>query len=205
VAAGVIGARRTAAAVLLLLLALVPAAPGGAGAAAEGEGARATPAAADPAERAAPPVSLRIETIGVEAPVETREIEGGALQDPTGPWVVAWYRETARPGESGNAVMGGHVDYWTTGPAVFADLGHLAEGAEIAVATADGGEHIYAVDWLELVPLAELTPEDLRRIVGPTARPSLTLLTCGGAFDPARGEYEARLVVRATRLPGLGG
>ena len=150
-------------------------------------------------ERRPAPVTIRIEAAGIDAAVETSEIVDGALTDPSGPWVVAWYRETARPGESGNVVMGGHVDYWGTGPAVFYGLGTLARGAEIDVTDADGAVYTYVVEWVKTYTAADLTVEQLREIVGPTEHPGLTLITCGGEFDYERGEYLSRLVVRARR------
>lgn len=150
--------------------------------------------------RAPPPVAIQIAAADVNGPVETREIVDGALQAPSGPWTVAWYTQTARPGEAGNVVMGGHVDYWDTGPAVFFGLSRLKEGAEIEVTDAAGKPYRYAVDWVRTYAVADLTPDQLREIVGPTADPSLTLITCGGEFDAARGEYLRRLVVRAVRL-----
>jgi hypothetical protein len=156
----------------------------------------------DVSGRAPPPVVIQIDAAGVNSPVETREIVDGALTAPSGPWVVAWYRQSARPGESGNVVMGGHVDYWTVGPAVFSGLGTLAEGEEIKVTDAAGNAYTYAVEWVQAYPVADLTHGQLRQIVGPTEEPSLTLITCAGVFDHDRGEYLTRLVVRAARAEG---
>jgi hypothetical protein len=154
----------------------------------------------DVGRRAPPPVVIQIEAAGVNSPVETREIVDGELAAPTGPWVVAWYLQSARPGESGNVVMGGHVDYWTVGPAVFSGLGTLATGEEIEVTDAADTAYAYVVEWVRAYPVADLTPGQLREIVGPTEKPSLTLVTCTGDFDRDRGEYLMRLVVRATRV-----
>jgi hypothetical protein len=156
----------------------------------------------DVSDRPPPPVAIQIDAAGVNGPVETREIVDGVLAAPSGPWIVAWYQQSARPGESGNVVMGGHVDYWNVGPAVFAGLGTLEEGAEIEVTDAAGSAYHYAVAWVRAYPVADITPDQLREIVGPTAEPSLTLITCGGDFDRDRGEYLLRLVVRATRVEG---
>src|SRR5215211_9044752 len=40
------------------------------------------------------PVSITIEKAAVDAVIEVREIVDGLMQDPTGPWVVSWYKET---------------------------------------------------------------------------------------------------------------
>ena len=151
-------------------------------------------------DRPPPPVAIRIDAAGVYSAVETREIVDGELAPPSGPWVVAWYLQSARPGESGNVVMSGHVDYWNVGPAVFAGLGTLEEGEVIEVTDAAGTAYDYAVAWVRTYPVDALTPTQLREIVGPTAEPSLTLITCSGDFDRDRGEYLMRLVVRAERI-----
>ena len=66
--------------------------------------------------------------------VETREIVDGVMQDPTGPWVVSWYKETGRLGvPDENVVMAAHVDYWDVGPAVFYNIRVLAEGDVVDV------------------------------------------------------------------------
>ena len=48
--------------------------------------------------------------------------------------------------------------------------------------------------------LAELISAAIQEIVGDTGQESLTLITCGGVFDPATGEYLERMVVRAVRV-----
>jgi sortase (surface protein transpeptidase) len=156
--------------------------------------------AGDEDRRAAPPVAILIPAADVNGLIETRGIVDGELVAPSGPWVIAWYEQTARPGEPGNMVMSGHVDYWNVGPAVFASLGHLEAGAEIDVTDAEGSRFVYVVEWVRRYPVADLTTDDLREIVGPTDTPSLTLITCGGAFDLQQGGYLQRLVVRAARV-----
>ncbi len=147
------------------------------------------------------PTALRIEDAGIDAQVQPLQIIEGVMQNPSGPFVVGWYEQTAKPGSDGNAVMAGHVDYWNVGPAIFYELprGTVAEGAEIVVIGGDGNEYVYEVEWQKLYNLDELTPEIINgEIVGPTDTPSLTLITCGGEFDPITAQYLSRYVVRAT-------
>jgi hypothetical protein len=156
--------------------------------------------AVDGAGRTPPPLALRIDAIGVDAVVEAGDVVGGALSEPSGPWVVRWYRETARPSERDNMVIGGHVDYWNVGPAVFWRLGSLLPSAEIDVTDMANSHFVYVVSWLKTFSALDLTTQQLREIVGPTPFPSLTLITCTGAFDSAAGRYPSRLVVRASRV-----
>jgi LPXTG-site transpeptidase (sortase) family protein len=149
--------------------------------------------------RGVEPIALTIEAVGIDAQVEVSDIVDGVMQDPRGPFVVSWYQETARPGETdkGNVVMAGHVDYYTVGEAIFWTLKDIGEGDELVVTGADGSTFTYEFEWIESYPVAELTPETIQEIVGPTEEQVLTLITCGGTFDPVSGEYLERTVVRA--------
>lgn len=142
----------------------------------------------------AKPITLTIDTIGVNAQIETIEIVDGVMQDPTGPWVVSWYKETARPGDEGNVVLAGHLDYWDVGPAVFYSIGSLRKDAEVRIAGDDNQSYVYLVDTVDLYD-AENAPID--EIVGDTDEPALTMITCGGPFDYQTGHYLQRTVVRS--------
>ena len=79
-----------------------------------------TPTAPAPA---ALPARLVIPRIGVDAPVTVKGLDpNGVMQNPNGPEDVAWYDFTSRPGQGGNAVFSGHLDYHDCGPAIFARL-----------------------------------------------------------------------------------
>ena len=150
--------------------------------------------------RGAAPVAIWIDKAGVDAPVERGDIVDGVMQNPSGPWVVAWYDDLAAPGEGSNTVLAGHVDYWDVGPAVFWNLKDLVPGDTIRLTGEDGRVFEYAVEWSKLYDVAtELTPQVIQEdITGPTTRESVTLITCGGPFDPTTGQYLQRLIVRAT-------
>jgi len=143
------------------------------------------------------PLGIAIPNAAVDAPVETVQIVDGVMQNPTGPWVVSWYEQTAKPGQGGNAVMAGHVDYWDVGPAVLYNLKNVVAGDEIFVVADDGTTVTYEVDWMQTYEMATITPEQIQEIVGPTDGEALTLITCGGEFNAAAGEYLSRTVVRA--------
>ena len=154
----------------------------------------------EPVEGVAP-IALQVDSVGVDAPIELGAVVDGAMQDPSGPWVVAWYDQLGKVGEGGNIIMAGHVDYWNVGPAVFWDVRNLPAGDVIRVVGEDGKNYEYAVQWIERYVAAELTPEVIQNdIVGDTGEETLTLITCGGTFDPATGEYNERWVVRANLI-----
>jgi Sortase domain len=145
------------------------------------------------------PVGLAIETAGIDAGIEALRVVDGAMQDPSGPWVVAWYENLGSLGAIGNVVMAGHIDYWNVGPAVFYNLSTLEPGDEIVVTGDDGEAYPFAVEWVRQYDSASIP---LAEVAGPTAEQSVTLITCGGAFDYVNGLYLQRTVVRANRAGG---
>ena len=168
----------------------------------------AAPAEEEPQPEGFAPVEMQVESVDLAAPIEIGAIVDGAMQDPTGPWVVSWYDGLGLVGEGNNVVMSGHVDYYNTGPdgtpgpAVFYDIPNLAPGDVIRLIGENGENIEYAVEWAQEFDVAtELTPEVIQNdIVGDTGQESLTLITCGGEFDAATGEYLKRWVLRANQI-----
>lgn len=143
------------------------------------------------------PVQMQIPDAEVDAEVEVRTVVEGAMQDPTGPWVISWYDTSVNAGAKGNSVYSGHVDYWEVGPSVLRNVANLGEGAVIDVVGGDGTVYSYSLEYIERVTVADLTPDDMNNIVGPTDYAALTIITCGGEFDYDRGEYKQRDIIRA--------
>ncbi|MET7834829.1 class F sortase [Micromonospora sediminicola] len=157
------------------------------------------PGAAGPALPRSTPVRVVIPRIGVDAdivPVATDD--DGALEVPPleRPEVAGWYHPGPAPGESGNAVLVGHVDS-QHGPAVFFDLGRLRPGDTVRVVRADGRTAVFTVDGVGAYPKQRFPTE---RVYGGGAASRLRLITCGGRFDPRTGNYPDNIVVFATAV-----
>jgi LPXTG-site transpeptidase (sortase) family protein len=153
-----------------------------------------------PATTGVRPVAIQIPQAKVDSEVEVTEIVDGVMQNPSGPFVVAWYKETGKLGENNaNVVMAGHLDYWDVPQAVFYHLGDLKKGDKIEITGANKEQYDYKVDWVRNYKTAELTSKAIAEIVGQTDGETLTLITCGGPFDFQNGVYLERMVVRATR------
>ena len=105
---------------------------------------------------------------------------------------VGWYADGVRPGEPGDAVIDGHLD-WYTGPAVFARLHRVRAGDVVEVELAGAGAVRYRVTRAVIYP-ADRPPADLFSRTGPAR---LTLITCAGRWDGR--DYTERLVVDAER------
>jgi sortase (surface protein transpeptidase) len=138
--------------------------------------------------------TLRIPSIGVVANIEnvglTIHHEIGV---PSRIGDVAWYRNSPAPGLPGDAIIDGHLD-WYTGPAVFQNLGKVAPGAMLEVDYRDGAVVRFRVYRVLTVP-SNQPPADLFATSG-AAR--LSLITCAGTWDGR--QYSKRLLVEATAL-----
>ena len=152
---------------------------------------------ARPAADVALPVGLEIPAIGLRATVGAvgRDADGAIAVPAPGPGSggrAYWYRDLARPGADGPAVIVGHVDSRTGGPAVFYRLGELAPGDAVTVRRADGTSVRFVVQALGRYPKSAFPAQS---VYGDTPMPTLRLITCGGGFD--RGSYVDNLVVFA--------
>lgn len=147
------------------------------------------------------PSNIVVNAAGINADIETLNIVNGVMENPTGPWIVAWYQQTATLGEPGNMVLAGHVDFWDVGPSVFFNVRDLKQGDAIVITGEDDRTANYAVEWVDTFELEALTSGKLQEVVGPTDYQALTMITCGGEFDYVNGEYLSRMVVRAAYVP----
>jgi hypothetical protein len=142
------------------------------------------------------PVRIQVPAIGIDAPLVRLGLDrGGALQVPGRSELAGWYVGSARPGERGPAIIAGHVDS-VSGPAVFYRLGALRPGNAIRVRRGNGSWIGFRVRRVERWPKAHFPTAE---VYGATRRPTLRLITCGGAFDAASGHYLDNTLVFATR------
>jgi hypothetical protein len=108
---------------------------------------------------------------------------------------AAWYDLGPTPGESGPAVIVGHVDYRSLpgGRAAFFALGATRPGDEIDIDRADGTLAAFTVDSVQRV---QKTHFPTQAVYGPIDYPSLRLITCGGTFNKTSG-YTDNVIVFA--------
>jgi sortase A len=148
-------------------------------------------AMAEPERPVHEPSRLRIDRIGIDAPVEPVGATADGTMDIPRDWRNGgWYKPGPKPGERGNAVIAGHLDS-QTGPAVFWRLKDLEKGDEVIVTDAAGVERAFTVVGVELYD-AEAAP--LERIFGDAWGAYLNLITCDGDWKDGEG-YSDRLVV----------
>lgn len=140
------------------------------------------------------PTELLIPAIGVATSVVSLGLNPDqTVQVPSDPSKAGWYRFGATPGAPGSAVIVGHVDS-LSGPAVFYRLRTLARGAQITVVRSDGTRTRFVVRSVTTYPNNRFPATAVYRNQG---TPALTLVTCGGGYDKAKGGYQANVVVSA--------
>jgi Sortase domain len=140
------------------------------------------------------PKRLRIPSIAVDTPLEYLSRDrAGHVEVPRHWQRAGWYRDGARPGEPGAAVLLGHVDS-PFGPAVFAGLSTLRPGARVLVDRADGSTVAFRVTRVEL-----RSRKDFPRVqvYWPTLERELRLITCGGSYVKSAGGYQSNVIAFA--------
>jgi sortase family protein len=140
------------------------------------------------------PTRIGIPRIGVDASIVAVGVEPGtnSVEIPDIDH-VGWYRFGPSPGQTGSAVLVGHVD-GSGRRGIFWRLGQLTPGDTFTVDYAGVGPREFRVTGREQVPKTEL-PADLFSRAGP---PRVALITCGGAFNRATRHYVDNVVIVAT-------
>lgn len=141
------------------------------------------------------PTELVLST-NTEVPVTvSRTGSDGLLEIPTNVRRAGWWDGSAKLGDPlGSIVIAAHVDSLTQGLGVFAQLLSAHPGDHVTL-NAGRLNQRYTVVRARLVPKASL--RSTSPLYSAPSQPRLVLITCGGAFDPARGGYQDNFVVVA--------
>jgi sortase (surface protein transpeptidase) len=147
---------------------------------------------------AATPTAIRIPAIDVSAPVNTVGLNRDHTMQVPAPGPLynqpAWYRYSPTPGQLGPSVIIGHIDSARDGPSVFFKLGALTPGEQIQVDRTDHTTATFEIDAVRSYPKKSF-PTTV--VYGPTSQSALRLITCGGSFNRATGQYRDNTVVFA--------
>jgi LPXTG-site transpeptidase (sortase) family protein len=142
--------------------------------------------------RPRPGIPLRLLLPSIQ--VDTEVKPGGLVDGPTGepewetlPFVATHYPMLGPVGSQGNAVISGHVVTLREGN-VFRDLYQVELGQPIEVFTEDS-RFTYVVEEIKLVPPTAV------EVMAPSEDARLTVITCGGTFDPRTRTFSDRLIV----------
>ncbi|MFE9182989.1 class F sortase [Micromonospora harpali] len=144
-----------------------------------------------------PPVRLRIPAIDVTARVDPVGVNPRTDEFEVPPSVdrIGWYRYG--PGlsaDAGSVVIAGHVDSAEQGRGAFFRLRELDRGDTVTATGGDGTTREYRVVAREEYAKTKIP---LDRYFARDGSPRLTLITCGGPFDPQTRRYRDNIVVTA--------
>ncbi|MGB3859884.1 MAG: class F sortase [Ornithinimicrobium sp.] len=150
----------------------------------------------------APPTTVSIPAIGVSSVIDPMGLNAdGSLEVPArGPSYdhAGWFTGSPPPGDSGPAVLLGHVNGRGGAPSVFSRLSELDVGDTVSVSRSDGSTTTFEIY------RAEQYPKDAfptTAVYGDTAGSELRLITCAGAWDAEVHHYQDNTVVYARLLP----
>jgi len=139
------------------------------------------------------PVRLVIPSIHLDATIESRGLDASRNLDTAQDFEhAAWYDRGPAPGQPGNALINGHVNWWT-GDAVFMRLKQVRIGDRIQVVRADGTSVFFIVNGRRTVAATARVAS----LFAPSPTALLTLITCTGVWNPLTMSDTQRLLVSA--------
>ncbi|NJC86892.1 class F sortase, partial [Planosporangium mesophilum] len=142
------------------------------------------------------PVRLSIPTIDAQStliPLNLNPDHTVQVPPLTNPAQAGWYAPGPTPGETGASVILGHVDGYDE-PGIFYHLRDLHPGDPILITRKDATTTRFTVYRTEQAPKTNFPTT---KVYGPTTRPELRLITCGGTFDRQTGNYLDNIIVFA--------
>ena len=139
-------------------------------------------------------------TMGKGVPARIFEVgltPSGAMATRANIFDVAWYRDSAKPGQGGTLLMNGH----NGGPSkdgVFKDLHLIKIGDIITIERGDGAIFNYSVHDTKILRLDQANAYMPTMLKSPIpGRESLSLISCTGDWSQQQHTYLSRIMVRA--------
>ncbi|MGL5810906.1 MAG: class F sortase [Nocardioides sp.] len=142
----------------------------------------------------APPESVSVPARGIDARLDPLELDSDGVLTPPAYGRAGWYSDGPEPGESGAAVIAGHLDS-RAGPDVFAALSRVRPGDRIVIHRTDRTVVRFQVTRVKQYPQGRFPS---RQVYADTEHAELRMITCAGAYDRTEGRYTNNLVVFAT-------
>ena len=148
---------------------------------------------------ALPPRSVAIPTQHVVAAVDVCQIIDGGLEPPVDvSRTCEWAGGAPLTATAGTSVVAGHIN-WSGVTGALGNIDRLPPGTTVYTAGADGSVTAWRV--VSVVHRSKTQGIDRGAFVGRTGPRQLYLITCGGAFDAASGNYVDNIYLRAVPAP----
>jgi len=163
-----------------------------------GQSGVALAADSDVLNKSSMPERLIIPSINVNAPMQYVGLApNNTIGVPEGPYDVAWFNLSPRPGEIGSAIITGHYGPWINGAeSVFNNLYKLKDGDKIYVEDLSGKLISFMVEDSHIYNLNASVPDLFNKNDGAY----LDLITCNGTWIQDKKTYDNRLVIFAKEI-----
>ena len=141
------------------------------------------------------PTRLIIPSINIDALIQYVGLApDGSIGVPDGPYNVAWFDLSSRPGQQGSAIITGHYGPWKNGiKSVFDNLYKLKVGDKIYVKDDMGKLISFTMKSSKIYNLNASVPDLFNKNDGVY----LDLITCNGTWIQDKETYTNRLVIFA--------
>ena len=141
------------------------------------------------------PVKIDLPSIGASDDIVPVGLDAAGEMELPPVTQVGWYKLAPRPGQTGRAVLAGHVDYGGT-PGAFKRLAQLKPGDDVVVTDAAGMVRRFDVTRVERILKADYQARTVPLVFNHTSGVELALVTCGGKL--VGSEYDSNDVVIGT-------
>ena len=138
------------------------------------------------------PVRMYIPALGVDAEIQDTDtdIEADTMEIVPSADIISWWRDSAIPGNRGNAIFGGH-NRWRGEIGQLLRLDTLEIGDELEIIYEDGTNLKFRLESVFVYLLATAPGDVIMDVQGETR---VTLITCKDPFNPATGTSDNRII-----------
>ncbi len=143
------------------------------------------------------PVRIKIPIIRVNAAIRSVGLaKDGSMGVPAIPRDTAWYMLGPKPGETGSAVIAGHVNWLYGATGAFERLKNLKRGDQITVEDENGAAVSFVVREMRKL---DAGADAAGVFISQDGKAHLNLVTCAGVWNKRARQYTQRLVVFADK------
>lgn len=142
------------------------------------------------------PVRLVVPGLKIDAKISPVGLtKDGDMDTPSNIMEAGWYKYGPHPGNTGSAVIAGHLNGEKNEPGVFSNLEKLQKGDSLSIIDDKGQTISFRVREIRSYDQHERPSEVFNRSDGAY----LNLITCAGSWDKTISSFSKRLVVFADR------
>ncbi len=144
--------------------------------------------------KAADPKYITLPSIHAEGFLQQVGVDQNSqIAVPSNVHLAGWFVDTVRPGEKGLSIIDGHIVIGRNYEGIFQNLSQLKPGDTFTVTFGDGSIKTFTVVSEQLLDNSAVASVLFSQ--HPNITNQLTLITCGGNYDKAAGEYSQRVVI----------